>query len=210
MGRFKSLVDSEEGMEKFRTDYKIPPNVGLKYCKEGEWHFLRQVGEVVIPMIAFIEGGVRIPMGPVMRDYLRFVKLAPTQCIPNVFRILRCVETLNEKMGLRLTHHDVNWVYNLHHLKGKGYYLKTRPPEIRLIQCLPESSKGLNKDFLIVSGEWHDGIPCPTEEGQPGGALKIGVGLVHYFIMICLVWPLTLCFLWFCRQRRHRTKFQFG
>ena len=85
MGKFKSLVDSEEGMEKFRANYKIPPNVGLKYCKEGEWHFLRQAGEVVIPMIAFIEGGMRIPMGPVMRDYLRFVRLTLIQCAPNVF-----------------------------------------------------------------------------------------------------------------------------
>ena len=77
-------------------------------------------------MIAFIEGGVRIPMGPVMKNYLRFVRLTPTQCVPNVFRILRCVDALNEKMGLRLTHHGVNWVYSLHHLKGKGHYLKTR------------------------------------------------------------------------------------
>ena len=29
-------------------------------------------------MITFIEGGVRIPMGPVMRDNLRFVRLSPT------------------------------------------------------------------------------------------------------------------------------------
>ena len=125
MGRFKSLVESEEGMEKFKDDYRIPPNVGLRYCEEGKWHFLRREGEVVIPMIAFIEGGVRIPMGPMMRDYLRFVRLAPTQCVPNVFRILGYVNALNKKMGLRLTHHDMNWVYNLHHLKGKGYYLKS-------------------------------------------------------------------------------------
>ena len=98
-------------------------------------------------MIAFIEGGMRIPMGPVMRNCLRFVRLTPTKCVPNVFRILGCVDALNEKMGLQLTHHDVNWVYSLHHLKGKGYYLKTRQPEVRLIQCLPESSKGQNKDF---------------------------------------------------------------
>ena len=58
-------------MEKFIADYRIPSNVGLRYCKEGEWHFVRQRGEVVIPMITFIEGGMRIPMGPVMRDYLR-------------------------------------------------------------------------------------------------------------------------------------------
>ena len=59
-------------------------------------------------MIAFIEGGMRIPMGVVTRDYLRAHKLAPTQCTPNMFRILGCVNALNEKMGLRLTHHDVN------------------------------------------------------------------------------------------------------
>ena len=108
MGRFKSLVESKEGMKKFKADYRIPSNVGLRYCKEGEWNFLRQVGEVVIPMITFIEGGVRIPMGPAMRNYLRFVRLAPTQCVPNVFIIFGCVDTLNKKMGLRLTYHDVN------------------------------------------------------------------------------------------------------
>ena len=62
---------------------------------------------MVISLIAFIEGGVRIPMGPVMRDYLRHFRLVPTQCVANVFRILGCVDALNEKIGLRLTHHDV-------------------------------------------------------------------------------------------------------
>ena len=61
-------------------------------------------------MIAFIEGGMRIPLGRVIRDYVRFYRLAPTQYVPNIFRILGCVDALNEKMGLRLTHHDVNWV----------------------------------------------------------------------------------------------------
>ena len=146
------MVEFEEGIASFRAQYRIPPNVDLRYYEEEEWFEQRQAGEVVIPMITFIEGGMKIPMGRVMRDYLRFYRLAPTQCVPNVFRILECVDALNKKMGLRLTHHDVNWVYNLHHLKEKGYYLKTRKPKIRLIQCLPKCSKGLNKDFLIVSG----------------------------------------------------------
>ena len=71
MGRFKKLVESEEAMEKFIAYYRIPNNVGLRYCKEGEWHFMRQGGEVMISMIAFIKGGMRIPVGLVMRDYLR-------------------------------------------------------------------------------------------------------------------------------------------
>ena len=118
MGRFKSLVDSEEGIENFRVQYKIPPKVGIRYCKEGQWHADRQEGEVVIPMIAFIEGGIKIPMGIVTRDYLKAHRLAPIQCAPNRFRILGSMDALNEKMGLGLTHHDVNWVYNLHRLKG--------------------------------------------------------------------------------------------
>src|SRR6266705_1743289 len=56
-------------MEKLIPDYRIPPNVGLRYCKEGEWHLKRRTGEVVIPLLAFIKGDVRIPMGPVMRSY---------------------------------------------------------------------------------------------------------------------------------------------
>ena len=116
-------------------------------------------------MIAFIEGGMRILIGTVTRDYLRVHRLAPTQCAPNMFRILGSINALNEKMGLNLIHHDVNWVYNFHHLKRQGYYLKTRYLEVRPILCLPNSNKGMNKDFLIVSGEWHDGLSCPTREG---------------------------------------------
>ena len=75
MGRFKKLVESEEAMEKFIADYRIPSNVGLRYCKEGEWHIMRREGEVVIPIIAFLKGGMRILMGPMMRDYLRHFRL---------------------------------------------------------------------------------------------------------------------------------------
>ena len=47
--------------------------------------------------------------------------------------------------------------------------MKARDERVRLIQCLPESNKGLNKDFLIVSGVWHDDLPCPVKEGELGG-----------------------------------------
>ena len=47
--------------------------------------------------------------------------------------------------------------------------MKARDDKVSLIQCLPESIKGLNKDFLIVLGAWHDSLPCPVKEGTPGG-----------------------------------------
>ena len=108
MGKFKRLVKSEEGMEKFRAKYGIPPTVGMRYATQGEWVDARKTGEVVIPMIAFIEGGMTIPMGPITRNSLRFFKLFPTQCAPNMFTVLGSIEALNERMNLNLTHHDVN------------------------------------------------------------------------------------------------------
>ena len=162
-------MDTEEGTKSFRTKYNIPPHAGVKYTAQGEWFEERKTGEVIIPMIAFIEGGMTIPMDALTRNFLRFFRLSPTQCAPNMFRVLGSIEALNEKMNLNLTHHDVNWVYNLHNLKGQGYYLKSRHPEVRLIQCLPISNKGLMDNFLIFSGQWHDDLPCPVKEGIPSG-----------------------------------------
>ena len=99
-------------------------------------------------MIAFIEGGMTIPMGTLTRNFLRFFRLSPTQCAPNMFRVLGSIEVLNERMNLNLTHHDVNRIYNLHNLKGQGYYLKSRYSILRMIQCLPISNKGLKDDFF--------------------------------------------------------------
>ena len=95
MGKFKCLVESEEGMESFRAKYRIPPTVGMRYAAQGEWVGARKTGEVVIPMIAFIEGGMTIPMGTITRNYLRFFRLSPTQCAPNMFRVLGSIEALN-------------------------------------------------------------------------------------------------------------------
>jgi len=126
-------------------------------------------GEVVIPMIAFIEGVIRLPMGRVTRDYLIAHRICPHQCVPNLFRVLGSVDVLNEQMELGLAWHDVVWMYECHLLTDFGYYFKSRSSEVRLISCLPKSNKGMKDDFLVVLGEWHEGLHCPTQEGAPGG-----------------------------------------
>ena len=191
MGRFKCLVESEEDREIFKAKYKIPPTMGMRYAAQGEWVDDRKTEEVVIPMIAFIEGGMTIPIGTITRNYLRFFRLSPTQCAPNMFRVLGCIEVLNEKMNLNLTHHNLNWVYNLHHLTGQGYYLKSRYPEVRLIQCLPTSNKGLKENFLIFSEKWHDGLPCPTEEGTPGKGLVVNLHTLAFIFLLFLIIPVS-------------------
>ena len=46
------MVETKEAMKKFIADYRITPNVSLRHCEEGEWHFRRNMGEVVIPLLA--------------------------------------------------------------------------------------------------------------------------------------------------------------
>ena len=83
-------------MEGFRAKYHISQGVGLEYCFSDQILTKRETGQVVIPMIAFVEGGLTIPMGRITRDYLCGHRLASHQCATNMFRILGCVDALNE------------------------------------------------------------------------------------------------------------------
>ena len=168
MGRFKYLVDSPASMESFRAKYHIPPRVGLEYCPPDRVLTDRKEGKVIIPMIAFIEEGMALPMGRITRDYLLNHRLCPHQCAANMFRVLGCVDALNDQMNLGLTWHDVTHLYKCHSLLG-GYYLKSRFDEVRLISCLPKSNKGMKDNYLVVFGGWHDGLHCPIRVGTPGG-----------------------------------------
>ena len=77
MGRFKYLVDSPALIEIFKDKYHIPQEILLRYCPPEGLAFDREVGEVIIPMIAFMEGGMTLSMGRITRDYLRNHRLSP-------------------------------------------------------------------------------------------------------------------------------------
>ena len=156
MGGYAHLVDTPTGMEGFRVLYHIPQGVSLRYCPLGEWHTLRKEGEAVIPIIAFIKGGTRLPIGRMIRDCIIAYRICPHQCAPNLFRVFGSVDSLNEQMELRLTWHDIVWMYECYLLIDSGHYLKSRSSDVRLISCLPKSNKGMKDDFLIVSSEWHN------------------------------------------------------
>ena len=169
MGRFESLVDSPLKIELFKQKYHTPHEVGLRYCSTEQIVTYREMGEVIIPIIAFIEGGMTLPIGRIIRDYLIAHRLCPHQCVLNMFRILGCVDALNTHLQLGLTWHDVVHMYEFHSQADGGFYLKSRSTVVRLISCLPKSNKGMKDDHLIASGPWHDGLPCPTQESETGG-----------------------------------------
>ena len=152
MGRFERLVKNPALIEMFKEKYHIPQEVSIRYCSPEGLAFDQEMGEVTIPMIAFIEGGMTIPMGRIMRYYLRAHRLCPQQCAPNFFRILGAINALDRYLGLRLTWHDVVHLYEGHQKTRAGFYLKPRSDAVKLISCLPKSNKGMKNDYLIVSG----------------------------------------------------------
>ena len=96
MGRFARLVDTPKGMAAFRAKYRILDNVELQHCELGEWLVINKPPSlVVIPLIAFIEGGMEIPVGKVTREFLINFRLSPTQCPPNLFRVLGSIDMIN-------------------------------------------------------------------------------------------------------------------
>ena len=103
MGRFASLVDSPLKIELFKQKYHISQKVGLRYCSTKQITIDRETREVIIPMIAFTESGMTLPIGRITRDYLIAHRLCPHQYAPNMFRILGCVDALNKHLQLGLT-----------------------------------------------------------------------------------------------------------
>ena len=75
MGRFECLVNTPALIELFKEKYHIPQEAVVRHCTTEGVEFDRKVGKVIIPMIAFIEGGMTIPMGRITRDYLRAHKI---------------------------------------------------------------------------------------------------------------------------------------
>ena len=120
-------------------------------------------------MIAFIEGGMTLPIGRITQDYLINHRICPHQCAPNLFRVLGSVDALNEHLRLGLTLHDVVHMYECHSLKNARFYLKFRSNVVRLVSFLPKSNKRMKDNYLIASRVWHDGLHCPIREGKLGG-----------------------------------------
>ena len=82
MGRFERLVKTPALIESFKEKYHIPQEDLVRHYTTEGVEFDRKVGDVVIPMIAFIEGGMTVPMGRITRDYIRAQDSAPTSVLP--------------------------------------------------------------------------------------------------------------------------------
>uniref|UniRef100_A0A2N9IWI5 Uncharacterized protein n=1 Tax=Fagus sylvatica TaxID=28930 RepID=A0A2N9IWI5_FAGSY len=74
---------------------------------------------------------------------------------------------LMEKLGLELTVHDITYVYRLQATGRNQYTLVARNSDRKLVTGLPDSSKGRDEDFLVITGNWQNPlINCPLIPGE--------------------------------------------
>ncbi len=91
-------------------------------------------------------------MHPFLIQFLIHFRLSPLQCVPNVFRIVMGTAVLMEKLGLNLTVHDITYVYSLQTTGRDQYTLVASNVDRKLVTGLPDSSKGRDEDFLVITG----------------------------------------------------------
>ena len=103
---------------------------------------LLEYQDLILPIVAIVEGGVRIPMHPFLIQFLTHFRLSPLQCVPNIFRVVMGTAVLIDKLDLNLTVHDITYVYKLQLTGKKQCTLVTQHWERKLVTGLSDSSKG--------------------------------------------------------------------
>ncbi|XP_050281719.1 putative disease resistance RPP13-like protein 1 [Quercus robur] len=123
----------------------------------------REIGEKIakkckgLPLAAKTLGGL-LQSKEEKEEWLRIL---------NSVRIVSSVETLNKRLGLNITEHDINYIYSFQDSKISRFYFKIWNGEVRLISGLPDSDKETEGDYLIISGNCDPGeIQCPTSAGK--------------------------------------------
>ena len=88
--------------------------------------------------------------------------------MPNLFRVVGWIEKFKRQFGLKLTHHDIKYIYNCCNNLSLGYYINVHQGQLRQISCLPHTNKNSQKEFLEVTRNWYaEEISYPASSNKP-------------------------------------------
>ena len=154
MGFFRRFVDTPEKLADFRRNYAIPDDIVIEMAPEDNNIEGRAVADLHIPLVQIIEGGVRFPVALLFRHFFSHLQLLPRVVSTNIVRVLMSVVALNQIIGSKMGLKEVLHFYTVHRTPTGEYYFRRWPHKVELIQYLPDSERGDDDDFIIVSGNW--------------------------------------------------------
>ena len=71
------LVNTKDSMAQFKGLYRVPPSISLTYCHLDNLPIINR-NEILLPVMAVVEGGVRFPLHPLLIDFLQTVNAFPS------------------------------------------------------------------------------------------------------------------------------------
>ena len=156
MGNPKDLLNTPEGISNFRNTHSIPFDVQVCAPRADDPLDSGSQDGMPFPTIAVVEGGIRFPLNRLLVPFLSLTNLFPTQCSPNLYRIVMGVAALNILLGTELKVFDILSCYMLIPLDSSKsfFYLKSRDCKKLLVHHILDSNKLSKGDFVIVSEKW--------------------------------------------------------
>ena len=128
-GVYRYWLENPQAIAAFRVKYKISDNVEVRLDNPEDPFdgIIFHNGWMPFWLVTVIEGGVRFPLHPLLRDCLREWNLCPCQLMQNDFKIIMGVVELNRILGINLGVSDIEDVYDLCKSEdGDVYYLRVR------------------------------------------------------------------------------------
>ena len=88
---FSYLLRTNVDAESFKARFKIPRDVNISCCHEGDIEDQRLPHVVFFPLMPILKGKVRFLVDPLLLRTLSFYGLSPNQSLPNFYRVVSCV-----------------------------------------------------------------------------------------------------------------------
>ncbi|XXG81190.1 hypothetical protein AAC387_Pa09g1886 [Persea americana] len=146
----------------FREAYQVPANVEVRPDGPDDG-FSYSDGWMPFWLVSVVEGGIRFPLHPLLRDCLREWGLSPCQLLPNAYKIIMGVVRLNGILSINLGVPDIEVAYDLcKSAEGHTYYLRLRVHRTAFVTALEDSYKYAGEDRVFVRGAWEFGEAEPS------------------------------------------------
>ena len=173
MGVHRHWLGDALSISLFRKEYKVPANVEVRPDGPDDG-ITYSDGWMPFWLVAVVEGGVRFPLHPLLRECLREWGLSPCQLLPNGYKIIMGTVRLNEVLSINLGVSDIEEAYDLcKSAEGHTYYLRLRLHRTAFVTALEDSYKYAGEDRVFVRGAWEFGEAEPSTTARI--PRKIGV-----------------------------------